>query len=56
MRVNVTLVLVVVVGAMVGPDGGKGDWFQDYMDEKDKGDLEAEGEALDLSVDDEGNG
>ena len=51
MRVNcVTLALVVVVGA----NGGNGNWFQDYMDQKDKMDLEAEGKALDIAVDDEG--
>jgi hypothetical protein len=66
MRANcVTLALVIVVGAMVGanrvgyPDNvhpltGKGNWFQDYMDQKDKMDLEAEGKALDIAVDDEG--
>ena len=55
MRVNcVTLALVIVVGAMVGANGGKGNWFQDYMDQKDKMDLEAEGKALDIAVDDEG--
>ena len=66
MRVNcVTLALVIVVGAMVGanrlgypgkvhPLTGRGNWFQDYMDQKDKMDLEAEGKALDIAVDDEG--
>ena len=56
MRVNCVTFVLVMVGAMVRANGGKEDWFQDYMDQKDKVDLEAEGEALDLSVDDEGNG
>ena len=64
MRVN-CVTLALVVGAMVGanrlgypgevhPLTGKGNWFQDYMDQKDKMDLEAEGKALDIAVDDEG--
>jgi hypothetical protein len=64
MRVN-CVTLALVVGAMVGanrlgypgevhPLTGKGNWFQDYMDLKDKMDLEAEGKALDISVDDSG--
>ena len=51
MKINITFVLVVVVWAMMGPDGGRGDWFEDYVNEKDQGDLEVEGEALDISVD-----
>ena len=66
MRVNcVTLALVIVVGAMVGanrlgypgevhPLTGKGNWFEEYMDEKDRMDLDDEGKALDISVDDSG--
>ena len=64
MRVN-CFTLALMVGAMVGanrlaypgevqPLTGKGNWFDEYMDEKDRMDVDAEGKALDISVDDEG--
>jgi hypothetical protein len=64
MRVN-TFTLVLLVGAMAGanrlgypgevkPLTGKGNWFDEYMDEKDRMDLDEEGKALDISVDDSG--
>ena len=40
--------------AMLGPGGGSGAWFEDYVNTKDKVDLDDEGEILDIPVDDEG--
>ena len=58
MRVTnvVTLVLIMAVANSLGyPEGVKPDgedWFSQYLDSRD--DLEEEGNALDLSVDDAG--
>ena len=40
--------------AMMGPGGGRGAWFEDYVNSKDKLDVEVEGEILDIPVDGEG--
>ena len=38
----------------MGPGGGRGAWFEDYVNSKDKLDVEVEGEILDIPVDSEG--
>ena len=64
MRVN-CFTLAVMVGAMMGanrlgypgevqPLTGKVNWFDEYMDEKDRVDLDDEGKARDISGDDSG--
>ena len=64
MRVT-TSTLVLMLGAMavanrlgypgeVKPVTDEDNWFVQYMDEKDRVDVDAEGKALDISVDDSG--
>jgi hypothetical protein len=38
----------------VKPVAEEDNWFVDYLDDKDRVDLDEEGKALDLSVDDAG--
>ena len=64
MRVT-TSTLILMLGAMavanrlgypgeVKPVAEEDNWFVDYLDDKDRVDLDEEGKALDLSVDDAG--
>ena len=57
--------LILMLGAMavanrlgypgeVKPVAEEDNWFVDYLDNKDRVDLDEEGKALDLSVDDAG--
>jgi hypothetical protein len=57
--------LILMLGAMavanrlgypgeVKPVAEEDNWFVDYLDDKDRVDLDEEGKALDLSVDDAG--
>ena len=54
MKMHTTVILIVMSWAMMGPGGGRGAWFEDYVNSKDKLDVEVEGEILDIPVDGEG--
>ena len=54
MKMKTNFMLIVMTWAMLGPGGGRGAWFEDYVNTKDKLDLEEEGEILDIPVDDGG--
>ena len=54
MKMKTNFMLIVMTWAMLGPGGGRGAWFEDYVNTKDKLDVEDEGEILDIPVDDEG--
>ena len=54
MKMMTNFMLIVMAWAMVGPGGVSGAWFEDYVNTKDKVDLDDEGEILDILVDDQG--